>query len=465
LSIEMKQGPPILQFEERPGILDLGWGHPRASLLPVEEWAAAAAEASRSFGWQALTYGYAAGPGPLIEWLAGHLAQVEGSATDPSRFFITGGASHALSLVSTVLAQPGDTILVDSPTYHFGLRILRDRGVRIVKAPTDSEGIDPAALGVMLSSLRNQGRRVALLYIVPTFCNPTGRSLPRQRRDDLVKLALRTGLTIVEDDTYRELVYAGTAPASLWQLAGGTAVVRIGSFSKTVGPGLRLGWINADTSTVRKLMSLGYIDSGGGVNHATGLAMATFGASGAYQRQVARMRAACERRRDTLTRALRSGPHGLTVPSPAGGWFLWLPLPHGMTADALLPAAERHGVSFVAGTEFYPDGEDGEQFVRLCFSFLTEPELTEAARRLASAIMTMGRPWTLPRSSSTGPRSAGRCCCGENRWTWPTPSGAASGSRRRKRRRRTWPCGTGSTASIRPISMPRLPAFRWSRPR
>jgi 2-aminoadipate transaminase len=389
LSTELKQGPPILQFEERPGILDLSWGHPHASLLPVGEWAVAAAETSRSFGWQALTYGYAAGPGPLIEWLAGHLAQVEGFTSDPSRFFITAGASHALSLVSTVLAQPGDIVLVDSPTYHFALRILRDRGVRIVRAPTDSEGIDPAALGAMLSSLLNQGRRVAMLYLVPTFCNPTGRSLPGQRRHDLVRLALRTGLTIVEDDTYRELVYQGTPPASLWQLAGGTAVVRIGSFSKTVAPGLRLGWINADQDIMRKLMSLGYIDSGGGVNHATGLAMATFGASGAYRRHVARMREAYKRRRDTLTHALRTGLPGLTVPSPAGGWFLWLPLPDGITAAALLPVAERHGVSFVSGREFYPEGEDGERHIRLCFSFLKPPELAEAAGRLTSAMTTI----------------------------------------------------------------------------
>lgn len=344
-----------------------------------------------SFGWQALTYGYAAGPGPLIEWLAEHLSQIEQGVTEASEFFITAGASHALSLVSTVLAEPGDTVLVDSPTYHFALRILLDRGVRIVKAPTDDEGIDPAALDGLLASLLSQGRRVPMLYIVPTFGNPTGRSVPDHRRRDLVRLAQRTGLTIVEDDTYRELAYQGTAPASLWRLAEGNGVVRIGSFSKTVAPGLRLGWINAECGIVRRLMSLGYIDSGGGVNHATGLAMATFGASGAYRQHVAKMRHAYKLRRDTLTDALRTALPGLQVPSPAGGWFLWLPLPDGITASMLLLAAERHGVSFVAGTEFYPDAQGGENYIRLCFSFLTPPELAEAARRLASAITALRR--------------------------------------------------------------------------
>ncbi len=391
MSTELRQGLPLLQFQERPGILDLGWGHPHASLLPVGEWAGAVQQTLRSFGWQALTYGYAAGPGPLIEWLAGHLAQVEGCTSDLSRFFVTAGASHALSLVATVLAEPGDIVVVDSPTYHFALRILRDRGVRIVSAPTDAEGIDLAALGVMLSSLRHQGRRAAMLYLVPTFCNPTGRSLPSQRRQDLVRLALRTGITIVEDDTYRELVYQGTPPASLWQLAGGSGVVRIGSFSKTVAPGLRLGWINADRDIVHRLMSLGYIDSGGGVNHATAFAMATFGASGEYREHVARMREAYRQRRDTLVDALRTGLPGSTVPSPAGGWFLWLPLPTGSTASALLPVAERHGVSFVPGTEFYPDGGDGDRYIRLCFSFLAPPELAEAAGRLTAAMRTIAR--------------------------------------------------------------------------
>jgi 2-aminoadipate transaminase len=387
--VTLTYGPPALQFVERPGILDLSWGHPHPSLLPVREWAAEVQETSRTFGWQTLAYGYAAGPGPLIEWLAGHLAQAEGSSTAPARFFVTAGASHALSLVATVLAEPGDIIVVDSPTYHYGLRILRDRGVRIVKAPTDADGIDTEALGAMLSALRGQGRRVAMLYLVPTFGNPTGRSLPGQRRQDLVQVALRAGTTIVEDDTYRELAYDRPSPASLWQIADGSGVVRIGSFSKTVAPGLRLGWINADPDIVRRLMSLGYIDSGGGVNHATAFAMATFGDRGAYREHVERVRGAYERRRDTLVHALAAEAPGLVVPSPAGGWFLWLPLPDGLTASTLLPVAERHGVSFVPGTEFYLDGDEGERYIRLAFSFLTPRELAEAAGRLTAAMRTI----------------------------------------------------------------------------
>lgn len=385
---------PVLQFRDRPGILDLGWGHPHPSLLPVEAWAAATQTSARSFGWQALTYGYEAGPGPLIEWLAEHLRRVEPQAgaqgaAEPSQFFVTAGASHGLALVSMVLADPGDIVLVEAPTYHFGLRILRDRGVEIVGVPADGDGIDLEALEGILADLRRQGRRVALLYVIPTFGNPTGRSLPDQRRRDLIQLAHRTGLLIVEDDTYRELVYHGTAPPSLWCLAEGVGVVRIGSFSKTVAPGLRLGWINAERGVVRALMNIGYVDSGGGVNHATGLTMAIFGASGAYGEHVALIRRAYQSRRDTLAGALRSAVPWLDVPSPAGGWFLWLGLPDGITASALLRAAEQRGVSFVEGTQFYPDGKDGGQHLRLCFAFLTQRELSAAAERLASAMTAL----------------------------------------------------------------------------
>jgi DNA-binding transcriptional MocR family regulator len=357
---------PITQFTERPGILDLGCGHPSPALLPVEPWLAAAQASARSYGWQALSYGTVAGPGPLIEWLSGHLR------TD--NFFITAGASHALALITSLLAEPGDTVLVDAPTYHFALRILRDRGVRLLAAPPDLEG--------RITTLRAQGHRVPMLYLVPTFGNPTGASVPDDRRRYLVDVARRTGIVLVEDDTYRELAYDGAAPASLWDLSSGTEVVRIGSFAKTVAPGLRLGWINAAPPLIGRLTDLGYVDSGGGVNHANALTMASFCTSGLFSANVATLRAAYRERRDVLAGALR----GFEVVVPGGGWFLWVRLPGGLLASDLLPAAERHGVSFVPGPQFYPGRDGGHEYVRLAYSFLDLPDLAEAADRLSRAV-------------------------------------------------------------------------------
>jgi DNA-binding transcriptional MocR family regulator len=368
----------VIQFVHRPGILDLGWGHPRPSLLPVAEWAAAGEAAAREFGWRQLTYGYGVGPAPLLDWLAAHLP------CDPATLFVTGGASHGLSLLATLLAEPGDVVLVDAPTYHLAFRILADRGVRLVRAPSDEHGLDPYALPALIASLRP---RVPLLYLVPTFGNPTGRSLPAERRAALVSVARRTGLTVVEDDTYRELAYGEPAPPALWDLAGGEGVVRLGSFAKTVAPGLRLGWINAPAQIVRRLAALGYVDSGGGVNHSAAVTMATFGASGSYAEHLAAVRGEYRTQRDALVAAL--APH-LPAEPPAGGWFLWPRLPTGVTAAALLPAAERAGVSFVPGPSFYSDGAGGTGRIRLSFSQLPPADLATAASRLAEALAAAG---------------------------------------------------------------------------
>jgi 2-aminoadipate transaminase len=380
---------PILQFIERAGVLDLGWGHPRPDLLPVRRWHEATRAALDVYGWQALTYGHPTGPQPMVDWLAEHLGTVDATTASPAELFVTAGASHALALCATVLAEPGDVALVDVPTYHFALRILRDRGLRLVPVPRDELGVDAGALGGLVHRLRRDGQRVALLYLVPTFGNPTGQSLPEPRRTELVRFARAAGVPIVEDDTYRELGYEGGSPASLWSADPAGPVVRVGSFSKTVAPGLRLGFVQAGAHVVDRLAEIGYVDSGGGLNHSVALAMAEFARSGAYAEHVARIRAAYRSQRDALVDGLRAAVPGLDVPSPAGGWFLWLPLPTGMTAECLLAVAERNGVSFVEGTHFHPDPDAGHGHIRLSFSLLSPAELADAADRLGAAIRSV----------------------------------------------------------------------------
>jgi 2-aminoadipate transaminase len=364
----------IVQFEDRP-LLDLGWGHPRADLLPGDGWARASGRALRAYGWQALTYGHAAGPAPLIEWLCERSGD-----TVPEQVFVTAGASHGLALAAEVLTRPGDVVLVDSPTYHLAFPILADRGVTLVRAPADEHGVLPLELPAL-------GLTSPLLYLVPTFANPTGRSLPAERRRQLADLARHGRVTVIEDDTYRDLAYGSPAPPSLWSLAGGQGVVRLGSFAKTVAPGLRLGWITGSPDLVDRLSRLGYVHSGGGVNHTTAMTMAVFCADGFYDRHVARLRSAYATQRDALVEALEE--HGLPVESPGGGWFVWLPLPGPLPAERLLPVAERHGVSFVPGPRFWADAADGsggDDRARLSFSRLPAPDLAEAARRLATAV-------------------------------------------------------------------------------
>ncbi len=377
---------PILQFVDRPGVADLGWGHPRPDLLPVGPWQEATHAALETYGWQALTYGHASGPAPLVHWLAAHQGQVDAIPGEPGEFFVTAGASHALALTAGVVTSSGDVAIVDAPTYHFAVRVLADRGLQLVSAPQDEHGIDVAALDDLVRTFRGQGKRVTLLYLVPTFGNPTGRSLPADRRAELVRFAREAQVTVVEDDTYRELGYEGTAPPSLWSADPNGPVVRIGSFSKTVAPGLRLGYIQARPDVLASLTGLAYVDSGGGLNHATAMTMATFAASGAYDAHVSHVRSVYRAQRDALVGALRAKLPELAVPSPAGGWFLWLRLPSGLAAGELSARAEAFGVAFTEGTEFFIDPGVGADHIRLSFSLLPPAELADAAALLARAI-------------------------------------------------------------------------------
>jgi 2-aminoadipate transaminase len=377
---------PVIQCDAEPSVIDLSWGHPLPAALPVDAWAEAVAGAATRYGWRALTYGHANGPGPLVAWLCGRLGETDARAPQPAQLLVTAGASLGVELVSSLLVRPGDAVVVDSPTYHLALRILADRDADLVPAPHDADGIDPEATAALLRELRRAGRRVPLLYLVPTFANPTGASLPAPRRAALVEVARRAGLVLLEDDTYRELSYDEPAPASLWSLAGGDdTVVRVGSFSKTVAPGLRLGWLTGSARLVRTLADRGLLDSGGGLNHATALAMAEFAAGGGYARHVEAVRARYRSQRDRLVGALRRETPQAGFAVPAGGWFVWLRLPAGLTARDLRRYARAHAVSYMDGTSCHVDGA-GAPYIRLSFSMYRPELLEEGARRLGRAL-------------------------------------------------------------------------------
>ncbi len=383
---------PIIQLTLREGILDLGWGHPDGALLPVEAMRRAAARALEHYGADTLAYGDAHGPGPLRAWLVARIAAREGRAPDPSELMITGGASQGLDLVCALLTRPGDVALVESPTYHLAVRILRDHPLELVPVPRDEGGLRLDALEQIVAGLRRSGKAPRLLYTVPTFHNPTGISLAGERRGALVELAEAGDFVIVEDDVYRELSYDGPAPASLWSMAPAGRVVRLGSFAKSLAPGLRLGWLTADAATVARIADGGLLDSGGGVNHFTAMAVAALCEAGDFDAQVERLRAAYRERRDALVAALREHlPPSCAVDSPAGGFFVWVRLPQGADASALLPAAERAGVSYIPGARFHLDGA-GANTLRLAFSLYGPAELREAARRLGGALSELLGP-------------------------------------------------------------------------
>ena len=381
---------PIVQRVDDPEVLDLGWGHPDPALLPLERIRRAAERALERHGSDALEYGNVSGPGPLLEWLMARIEAREGRRPGPEELLITGGISAGLDLALGALTHPGETALIESPTYYLAIRILRDRGLDLVAAPMDEGGIQLGPLEEKIHQLKRAGRPPRVLYTVPTFNNPTGISLAAERRAALLELAHREDLTLLEDDVYRELAYDAPAPPSLWSLDSQGVVVRLGSFSKSLAPGLRLGWLSAPAKLVQGLVQGGLLDSSGGVNHFTALIVAALCSAGDFDPHVEGMRQAYRSRRDALVETLRAAlPATCAFQVPGGGFFLWMALPPELDAFDVLTAAEAAGMSFFPGERFYTEG-GGRNQLRLTFTLYPETQLREAAQRLAESIRVTG---------------------------------------------------------------------------
>lgn len=368
-------------------VIDLGLGHPDPDLLPVAELQAAASVAFDRYGSDVLSYGAAAGPPPTIAFICERLAVVDARGPSTDEVVITAGNSHGLEQAVTMTARPGDAVLVEAPTYHLALRILRDHPVEIVPVASDPGGLVVGAAAEAIAAVRARGVTPRLLYTVPTYNNPTGVSLDAGRRQALVDLAATEHVTILEDDVYRELVYDGSAPPSLWSLADPGTVIRLGSFSKSLSPGLRVGYMTANATIANASVEGGLLESGGGISHIASLVVAEYARTGAYATNVSHLRAVYGARRDALIAALETHLDGLadwTV--PAGGYFVWVTLRPLVDLGALRAAAERQGTSFVPGTVFFADGVGGRSSLRLAFSRYPESALTEAVRRLALAV-------------------------------------------------------------------------------
>jgi DNA-binding transcriptional MocR family regulator len=380
---------PLSQAPVRDGVVELSIGQPDLTLLPSAALAEAATSALRRYGSGALDYGAAAGPGPLVEWLRDHLERIDQRAPDVSELMVTGGNSHAIDLAATMFARGGDVALVEVPTYHLAIGILRDHDLEIVGVETDDDGLRLDALVDTVDRLHAADRRVALLYTVPTFGNPTGRTMPIERRREIAAFARRHNLVVVEDDVYRELAFEGVPPPSIGAVDPGAPVLRLGSFSKTLAPGLRLGWLTGPAPLVRRVVDGGLLTSGGGQNPLIGLAVAEFAAAGAYERNVEHLRRIYRARRDVLVAALRAAIPEARFDIPTGGYFVWLQLPGELDARKLLAAADARGVTYVPGALFDVSGSLDPSWLRLAFTRYAEDELALGARRLGELVHSL----------------------------------------------------------------------------
>jgi 2-aminoadipate transaminase len=321
-----------------------------------------------------LAYGPGGGYAPLREWLGAR------HGVDPGRVIVTnGGLQGFVFYAEELLAERPGRVLVEAPTYDRPLKILARLGAEAVPVAMDDEGLDPDALERELAA-----GETSFLYTIPTFQNPSGRTLSIERRRRVVELARAHGVPVLEDDPYGLVRYEGEPPPSLYELEGGDLVTYASSFSKTVAPGVRVGWFVAPAGLAERIEARAvsnYI-SPPFLTQATVFELIDRGAFGP---NLERIRGLLKSRRDAMLAALERELAGeATWSEPEGGYFVWVDLP--AEAAELLTRAEAAGVTFVKGADFYPDGAGGSRSARLAFSFASPSEIGSGVSTLASLV-------------------------------------------------------------------------------
>jgi 2-aminoadipate transaminase len=367
----------ILKIAERPGVISLAGGLPSPKTFPIEALAAASERVLREDGPAALQYAASEGHAPLREWVAAQLPW----AVDPGQVLITTGSQQGLDLVAKVLIDAGSKVLVEAPTYLGALQAFAPMEPDAVSVGSDGDGVN-------LDDLRAKANGARFFYVLPNFQNPTGRCMSEARREALVQQADALGLPIVEDNPYGDLWFESPPPAPL-TARNPSGCIYLGSFSKVLAPGLRLGYVVAPPSVLPKLLQAKQAAD----LHSPGYnqrMVAEVLKDGFLERHVPIIRALYKAQCQAMLAALATEMKGLDVTwnSPAGGMFLWVRLPPGMTAIDLLPRAIEHGVAFVPGNAFYAEQPD-LRTLRLSFVTTTEDQIRSGIAALAGAVRAM----------------------------------------------------------------------------
>jgi 2-aminoadipate transaminase len=359
-------------------VVDFGIGHPQDAILPTDLFRAAMAKGIEPYP---LQYGTELGDGYLRLALAEFLTDSYGVTCNPEPMFITNGNSQAIDQVCSVFAQPGDVVFVEEPSYFLALDIFRQHHLRIVGIPVDDDGLRIDALEAALAV-----ERPAFIYIIPTFQNPTGCTLPLDRRERMVALAQEHEFLIVADEVYHLLSYTSTVPPPMAAWADSGVVLSLGTFTKILAPGLRLGWIQAAMPLIQRLAAAGFILSGGGLNPFTSAIVKTLIEDGSLRNYLNFLRTTYRERVMVMDASLSAHfPQTVKYYVPAGGYFFWLRFPDGTDTATFLPKAAEHKVGFRSGSKFTVDGSLAH-YMRLSFAYYDSPTIERGIASLAKAI-------------------------------------------------------------------------------
>lgn len=372
----------LFAVASRPEVVSLAGGMPNISGLPIDFLAEMTARLLRDRGPEALQYGSGQGEVGMREQIV-EVMRYDHIHAHPDDVVVTTGSQQALELVTEIFIDPGDVVVAEAPSYVGALGVFRAYEADVVHVPMDDDGLVPDQLESTLRRLREEGRRVKMLYTIPNFHNPAGVTLSAERRPQIVDICARYGVLILEDNPYGLLGFDGD-PLPALKSYDSDAVVYLGSFSKTFAPGYRVGWAAAPHAVREKLVL---------ASEAAILSPSRFSQYSVtaylqgydWYQQVKEFREEYRTRRDAMMGALTEYLPETRWTVPEGGFYTWVTLPDGLDAKAMLPRAVTNLVAYVSGTAFYADGQ-GADHIRLSFCYPPPERIREGVRRLAGVV-------------------------------------------------------------------------------
>lgn len=381
-ALQVDPQPLVGGMDDVEGKLSFTFGFPDPASLPASEIAEATTRVLASRGRAALQYGDNNGYSGLIRVLLDKLKRDQGIEAGPENILITAGGSQAIALLLDAFVDWGDTICSEMPTWLGAVQAFANVGANVVSIPVDADGTDVAALRVELARLRDRGITPKFVYAISNFQNPTGVTMTLERRQELLKLVQEAGTMLIEDDAYFDLRYAGENLPSIYSLDDSGSVIYMGTFSKTMGPGMRLGWIVAPAEVIQRVAAL-KVDGGTNV---FGAHVAADWLPQGLLPHVGRLRDVYHRRRDIMLAALEAHmPPGVTWTTPDGGFFIWVTLPEGVDTTRMHPQTQELGAEYLPGATCFVDGTGANQ-LRLSFSFVEDDRIEEGIRIIASVV-------------------------------------------------------------------------------
>ncbi len=376
----------LLKIISQPDIISFAGGLPDPTLFPVKEVAQIMKSVVEKFPQASLQYGSTEGQEIFKKELIRLLQETEGITAQAEQLLVVSASQQALDMSARIFVNPGDAIITASPTYLGALQAFQVAGATIVGAKSDADGILPEDVENQLLTLKKRGKLCKFIYLVPDFQNPTGTTIPEERRMQLLNLAKKYGTFILEDSPYRQVRFEGTSPRTFYALDKGQGnVITMFTFSKVFVPGFRLGFIVGPEDVIRK-----YVILKQAMDLCTSsvlqLATAQYLRGGHFKAHVEEMIVSYREKRDLMLKTLDEVmPPGVSWTRPEGGLFLWLTLPKHMDATALLHKAVENKVAYVAGVDFYPDASVKND-MRLNFSYATHEQIVQGLKRLAQTI-------------------------------------------------------------------------------